>query len=168
MKRKATKKPARPAKRKAAARTTKSSRKKAASRTRPSAAKRGGRHKPSGYSTVSPYLIVSGAQRVIDFAEQAFDARALRRYDGPDGTIMHAEVRVDDTVVMMGDAGPEWPAVPSHLHVYVPDVDATFKRALAAGGVVVQEPSEREGDPDRRGGVKDPAGNTWWISTQTS
>jgi PhnB protein len=66
----------------------------------------------------------------------------------------------------MGEAGGDWPAVPSHVHVYLPDVDAAWRRALDAGGVPVQEPTRREGDPDRRGGVKDPAGNTWWISTQ--
>jgi uncharacterized glyoxalase superfamily protein PhnB len=84
----------------------------------------------------------------------------------PDGTIMHAEVRIDDTVVMMGDAGGSWPPAPAHVHVYVRDVDDAHRRALAAGGVSVQEPRQRSGDPDKRGGVKDPGGNTWWISTQ--
>lgn len=144
-----------------AAKTTRK-RKVAADRTRKTA--RG--HKPSGYNTVSPYLVVAGAQGVIDFLKQAFGARGLRRYDMPDGTIMHAEVRIDDTVVMMGDGGPEWPPFSSFLHIYVPDVDATFRRALAAGGVSVQEPVQKAGDPDKRGGVKDPGGNTWWISTQ--
>lgn len=122
--------------------------------------------KPAGYSTVSPYLVADGAQQVVDFLGATFEGQQLRRYDGPDGTIMHAEVRIGDTVVMIGDAGESWPAVPCHVHVYVDDVDAAFQRALAAGGVVVQEPARREGDPDRRGGVKDPAGNTWWIATQ--
>jgi len=122
--------------------------------------------KPEGYSTVSPYLIVGGAQRVIDFLKKALGATELRRHNLPDGSVMHAEVRIGDTVVMLGDAGGDWPAVPSHLHVYVDDVDATYQRALAAGGVSVQEPKRREGEPDRRGGVKDPAGNTWWIATQ--
>ena len=123
-------------------------------------------HKPPGYTTVSPYLVVGGAQRVVDFLKLAFGATDLRRYDMPDGTIMHAEVRIDDTVVMLGDGGPEWPPFSSFLHVYVPNVDAVYKRALEAGGVSVQEPVRKPGDPDKRGGVKDPAGNTWWISTQ--
>lgn len=122
--------------------------------------------KPKGYSSLSPYIMVAGAQRLIDFLKRAFGATELRRYDMPDGTIMHAEVRIDDTVVMLADAGGKWPAFPVWLHVYVPDVDAAYRRALEAGGVSVQEPERREGDPDRRGGVKDPAGNTWWISTQ--
>jgi PhnB protein len=122
--------------------------------------------KPEGYSTVSPYLVAQGAQRVIDFLKAVFDATELRRYDMPDGTILHAEVRVGDTVVMIGDAGEQWPALSSFLHVYVDDVDATYRRALAAGAPSVREPEQKPGDPDRRGGVKDPAGNTWWIATQ--
>jgi PhnB protein len=122
-------------------------------------------YKPKGYSSVSPYLIVAGAQKVIDFLQQTFGARALRRHDRPDGSIMHAEVQIADTVVMIGEAGGNWPAVPAHVHVYVEDVDATYRLALAAGGVSVQAP-ERKSDPDRRGGVKDPSGNTWWIATQ--
>jgi PhnB protein len=125
-------------------------------------------YKPEGYNSVSVYIMASGAQRVIDFLKSAFDATALRRFDNPDGTIMHAEVRVGDSVVMIAEAGGGYPAFPVWLHVYVPDVDALFKRALAAGGVSVQEPVQKPGDPDRRGGVQDPAGNTWWISTQHS
>lgn len=121
--------------------------------------------KPEGYPSVSAYVMANGAQRVIDFLKATFDAKETRRYDSPDGTIMHAEVRIDDTVVMLSDGGGNFPAFPVWLHVYVPDVDATYRRALAAGGVSVQEPQQK-GDPDRRGGVKDPAGNTWWIATQ--
>ncbi len=124
--------------------------------------------KPEGYSSVSVYLVVDGAQRVIDFLKKTFDATELRRYDMPDGSIMHAEVRIDDAVVMIADAGGAWPAFPSWLHVYVQDVDATYRRALASGGVSVQEPQRKEGDPERRSGVKDPGGNTWWIATQVA
>jgi PhnB protein len=124
--------------------------------------------KPHGYSTVSAYIVVEGAQRVIDFLKRTFDATDLRRFHTPDGKIMHAEVRIGDTVVMIADAGGSYPAFPVWLHVYVPDVDATYKTALAAGGVSVQEPARREGDPDRRGGFKDPGGNTWWIATQVA
>jgi PhnB protein len=127
-----------------------------------------GQSKPQGYTSLSPYLVVHGAQKVIDFLKQTFDATELRRYDMPDGSIMHAEVRVDDTVVMIADGGGEWPPFPSWLHVYVADVDATYARALKARGVSVQAPERKEGDPDRRGGVKDPGGNTWWIATQVA
>ena len=122
--------------------------------------------KPEGYSTVSPYLVVVGAQRVIDFLQRAFDATALRRYERLDGSVMHAEVRIGDTVVMIAEANAQWPAFPSTLHVYVDDVDAVYRRALEAGGVSVQEPTRQQGDPDRRGGVRDPAGNSWFMATQ--
>lgn len=124
--------------------------------------------KPEGYSTVSPYLVAAGAQRVIDFMKDTFDAEELRRYDLPDGSILHAEVRIGDTVVMIGDGGADWPPFESFLHVYVDDVDAAYRRALANGGLSVQEPERKGDDPDRRGGVKDPAGNTWWIATPAS
>lgn len=122
-------------------------------------------YKPDGYSSVAAYVMADGAQRVIDFVKQTFDAQELRRFDKPDGSIMHAELRIDDTVVMLADTGGDVPAIPTWFHVYVPDVDATYRRALAAGGASVQEPQQKD-DPDRRGGVKDPAGNTWWIATQ--
>lgn len=123
-------------------------------------------YKPQGYSSVSAYIVAEEAQRVIDFLSESFDAVPTRRYDLPDGSIMHAEVKIDDTVVMIADGGGEHPAFPVWLHIYVPDVDASYRRALAAGGRPVEEPRQREGDPDRRAGVKDPAGNTWWIATQ--
>jgi PhnB protein len=125
-----------------------------------------GNWKPADYSSVSPYIMARNAQGVIDFLKQVLGATDLRRYDMPDGSIMHAEVRIDDSVIMLADASDEFPAFPIWMHVYVPDVDATYRRALDLGAESVQEPREREGDPDRRGGVKDPAGNTWWISTQ--
>lgn len=122
--------------------------------------------KPDEYSTASPYLIVEGAERVIEFLVETFGASRLRRYDTPDGSIMHAEVLIDDTVIMMGEAGGDWPATPCAIHVYVEDVDRTYRRALDAGGASVEEPARREGDPDRRAGVLGPGGNTWWIATQ--
>lgn len=125
-----------------------------------------GQYKPQGYASVSVYIMANNAQRVIDFLKKTFDAQEKRRTDMPDGSIMHAEVQVDDTVVMIADASNQFPAFPVWLHVYVPDVDATYRRALEAGGVSVQEPSQTKDEPDRRGGVKDPAGNTWWIATQ--
>ncbi|HEY7770884.1 VOC family protein [Longimicrobium sp.] len=122
-------------------------------------------HKPEGYSTVSPYLIVDGASETIEFVVRVFDGVALRRFADESGKLVHAEVRIDDTVVMVADAVQGWPPVPSHVHVYVTDVDATYRRALEAGASSVQEPVQRD-DPDKRGGVKDAAGTTWWIATK--
>lgn len=121
--------------------------------------------KPDGYNSVSPYLIVSGAARAIDFMVEVLEGVELRRFPAPDGRIMHAEVRIDDTVVMLGDSADSWPSMQAHVHVYVRDVDATYRRALAAGASSVQEPVQKQ-DSDKRGGVKDPAGTTWWISTK--
>ena len=123
-------------------------------------------YKPDSYSSVSPYLIVREAQPVIDFLKRAFDAKDLRRFDNPDGSIMHAEVRIEDSVIMMGEAGEGWGESPAHIHVYVPDVDTVYQRALDAGATSIQEPVQKEGDPDRRGGVVGPGGNSWWISSQ--
>ncbi|MGH7717733.1 MAG: VOC family protein [Gemmatimonadaceae bacterium] len=122
-------------------------------------------HKPRDYTTVSPYLIVDGASRTIDFLVRVFGAVELRRFPDSAGKLMHAEVRIDDTVVMLADGVPEWPPMASHVHVYVPDVDATYKRALEAGATSVQEPVKKD-DADKRGGVKDPGGTTWWIATR--
>ena len=78
---------------------------------------------------------------------------------------MHAEVRIDDTVVMMGEASEGWPAAPAMVHVYVRDADETYRRALAAGATSVQEPAQK-GDADKRGGVKDSDGISWWMATR--
>jgi len=122
--------------------------------------------KPEAYSTVSPYLVVLGAEREIAFMKAAFGGSELRRFDTPDGSVLHAEVRIGDTVIMIGDAGGDWPPVPCFLHVYVTDVDDVYRRALAAGGESVEEPNRKDGDTDRRGGVRSPGGNTWWMATQ--
>lgn len=123
------------------------------------------RYQPEGYTTVSPYLIVHGAAATIDFLQRVFDATELRRYPNAEGRVMHAEVRIGDSVVMVADAAPQWPALPAHVHVYVPDVDATYRRALEAGAEPVQEPVRKQ-DEDKRGGVKDAGGTTWWIATR--
>ena len=124
-----------------------------------------GSYKPDGYTTVSPYLIVDGASATIDFLRRVFAADEIRRFADPAGKVMHAEVRIDDTVVMIADGADGWPPVPSHVHVYVHDVDATYRRALEAGATSVQEPIKKE-DPDKRGSVKDGGGTTWWIGTK--
>jgi uncharacterized glyoxalase superfamily protein PhnB len=122
--------------------------------------------KPSGYSTVSPYLIVSGASGTIDFLKRVFDATELRRFTHGAEQIAHAEVKIGDSVIMLADATEGWAAIPSHVHIYVSDVNETYRKALEAGAESVQEPVQKD-DPDRRGGVKDAGGTTWWIATPT-
>ena len=106
-------------------------------------------YKPDGYTSVAPYLIVNGAQATIDFLVRVFGAQPLRMIPRSEGTIAHGEVRIDDTVLMLADAVEGWPATPSHVHIYVEDVDALFERAEAAGATVVQRPVQG-GDADRR------------------
>ena len=122
-------------------------------------------HKPLGYTTVSPYLIVDGASQTIDFLVRVFGAVELRRFPDSTGKLMHAEVRIDDTVLMIADGGEGWPPIPSHVHIYVSEVDAVYRRALEAGATSVQEPVKKD-DADKRGGVKDSGGTTWWIATK--
>jgi uncharacterized glyoxalase superfamily protein PhnB len=122
-------------------------------------------YKPEGHSTVSPYLVVNGAAATIDFLVRTFDAVELLRVPDANGRLMHAEVRIGDSVVMIADGGDGWPMISAHVHVYVPDVDASYARALAAGGTSVQAPLKKD-DADKRGGVKDSGGTTWWMGTR--
>jgi PhnB protein len=122
-------------------------------------------YKPAGHSSVSPYLTCDGAARTIEFLVRVFDAVELMRIPNERGGVMHAEVRVDDTVVMLSDGAPGFPPTPSNVHVYVADVDATYRRALEAGAESVQPPTKKD-DPDKRGGVRDAGGTTWWIATK--
>ena len=121
--------------------------------------------KPAGYTNVSPYLIVDGANASIEFLTRALDAREIRRFSDDQGKIRHAEVRLGDSVLMIADGAEGWPPVPAHVHIYFADVDAAYRRALEAGAQSVQEPAQR-GDEDKRGGVKDAGGTTWWIATR--
>ena len=122
--------------------------------------------KPAGYNSVSPYFIVNGAQRLIDLLKKIFNATELRRYDMPGGTIMHAEIQIDDSVIMIGDSSDKYPPVPIVMHVYVPDVDKTFEKAIDAGCDAIQHPKQQDNDPDRRATFKDFAGNMWSVGTQ--
>lgn len=125
-------------------------------------------YKPESYSTVSPYLVVPDAAATIEFLKAIFSATELRRFPGPDGQrLMHAEVRIDDSIIMLGDACEGWPATPSHVHVYVSDVDAVFQAAIAAGAKPLQEPVKKE-DEDKRGGFQDAWGTSWWVATKVA
>ncbi len=119
---------------------------------------------PQGYHSVSPYLVVDGAAKLIDFVKHTFDAVENARMEGPQGRISHAEVKIGDSIVMLSDSTPEYKAMPSMLYVYIDDVDAVYKRALQAGGTSVSEP-KNQFYGDRSAGVRDPLGNHWGIAT---
>lgn len=121
--------------------------------------------KPKSYPSLSPYLISRDAEGLVAFLEAAFDGILQRRFDHPGGSLRHAEVRIDDSVVMIGGGATETASAPVHVHLYVRDAQATFERAIAAGATVVREPAQADGDEDLRGGVQDCWGVTWWIAT---
>jgi PhnB protein len=120
---------------------------------------------PDGHHTVAPYLIVRGANKTIEFAKKAFGAEDLfEPMKRPDGTIMHAEFKIGDSVIMISDANDEMQPMQSMLHLYVPDIDAKYKSAVSAGGKSVMEPMDQFYG-DRTAGVKDPSGIMWYIAT---
>lgn len=120
---------------------------------------------PDGYTTVTPWIISPDTGALIDYLTAAFDASEIARVVGDDGAIGHAEVRIGDAIVMMFDSPKDWPATPAFLRLYVPDADATFQRAVAAGGTPVTEVTHLAFG-DRIGRVRDPFGNLWWIMTR--
>ncbi len=122
--------------------------------------------KPSAYPSVSPYLICQDPERLIDFLIAVFDAALVRRFDRPDGALMHAEIRIDDSIVMIGGGATEYLSAQVHLHVYVSDAQAVHDRAIASGAEPVQAPVRKADDDDLRGGFRDPTGHIWWVATQ--
>ena len=119
---------------------------------------------PEGYHSVTPYLIVQDAGRLLDFVKQVFEAEETFRMQGPGGSIRHAEFRIGDSVVMTADATPEFPPMPATIHLYVNDADAVYVKALRAGATSTQEPADQFYG-DRTAGVKDRFGNVWYIAT---
>ena len=114
--------------------------------------------------SVTPYLHVAGAAACIDFLKRAFAAEEVARHQTADGIVVHAKMRLGDSVLEMGEGHGQYPAMPANLHIYVPDADATYRQALAAGAISEREPRD-EPYGDRCGGVRDPFGNRWWIAT---
>jgi PhnB protein len=117
-----------------------------------------------GYRTVTPYLVVEGVPGLLEFLKGAFKAVEISRHLGPGGRVMHAEITIGDSIVMMGEAGGPFPARPSCLYLYTEDTDAAYRASLAAGGKSIQEPADQFYG-DRTAGVEDPSGNQWWIAT---
>jgi PhnB protein len=116
------------------------------------------------YNTVTPYLIVPDVARQIDFLTRAFGAVERGRVPRGDGTIMHAEVVIGDSIVMMGEPTGDTAAMPAAIFLRVPDADAAYRAALDAGATSISEPKDQP-HGHRYGGVKDPCGNLWWPAT---
>ena len=128
---------------------------------------------PAGYHSVTPAIIVRGAAEAIEFYKRAFGAEEVSRIAGPNGKVAHAEIRIGDSIVMLGDESPEWGTrspmstngTCGSLHLYVADADAAFDRAVRAGATV-RYPLENTFWGDRYGKVTDPFGHEWGIATR--
>jgi uncharacterized glyoxalase superfamily protein PhnB len=128
---------------------------------------------PDGYHSITPYLVCKGAAKAIEFYTRAFGAKEFVRMPGPEGRIMHAEIKIGDSIVMLADENPERGAVAppagtlarsASIMFYTDDVDATFKRALDLGASSIQTPTDMFWG-DRMGNLMDPFGHQWAIAT---
>lgn len=122
-------------------------------------------HVPHGHHSVTPYLVVDGADAFLAFVEAAFGGRVLLRHHA-EGRVAHAEVSIEGAVIEVGDARPEWPATRVGLHLFVADPDAVHARALAAGAALTY-PLTDHPYGERSGGVRDRWGNDWFIAAVT-
>lgn len=123
-------------------------------------------YKPANYNSLSPYLIVDDAQKLVDLLKAIFGAKELRKYNRENGTIMHIELKLDDSILMISDSVENYPANKTMLHFYVPDVMKTYDLALENGCEAIEKPEIKEGDSDKRGSFYDRAGNYWSVSSQ--
>jgi PhnB protein len=127
---------------------------------------------PDGYHTVTPYLVVNGGPSALEFYKKVFGATEVYRFDGPDGKLAHAEIRIGDSIVMLSDEvgemgfrGPQsLGGSPVGIMLYVEDCDQMFNRAVAAGATV-KKPLEDQFYGDRSGTLEDPFGHLWTIAT---
>jgi PhnB protein len=126
--------------------------------------KNGVRTVPEGFHTVTPFLVVENAAGLIEFIEKAFGGKQTFNMKMDDGKIMHATVTVGDSTIMICDRMDESHAHNAMLYLYVDDVDAMYKKALAQNATKIHEPT-KEFYGDKAGAIKDPWGNTWWIAT---
>ena len=129
----------------------------------------GPKYVPEGLRDVTIYLHPVGAAKLIDFLKHAFAAEEFVRYDSPEGTVLHAKMRVGDSMIDMGDArressGMVLPSMPTGIYLYVPDADAVYAKAIAAGAASLSEPVDQPYG-DRLAGVQDFCENRWYIAT---
>lgn len=117
-----------------------------------------------GFHTITPYILVGGAAKFIDFLKEAFGAEEKGRVPVPGGKIMHAEVKVGDSMIELSDGNEQYAPTPIALHYYVDDADATYARAVKAGAISTHAPVDQPYG-DREAGIKDPFGNSWFIAT---
>jgi len=119
---------------------------------------------PDGYHTLTPYLTVPDGEKMLSFLQEVFGAKMFERHNRPDGTLQHAELQLGDSKIMVGQANEKFTPRPQTIYVYLPDVDTTFQRAIAAGAKSLM-PVANQFYGDRSGGFEDHAGNWWWVAT---
>jgi|SRR6185436_4113490 len=119
---------------------------------------------PDGFHTVTPYLVVKGAEKLIEFMKKAFDAKEIYLHKRPDDTVMHATMQVGNSMIMLADASEQYPPLQAALYLYVPDTDAVYRKAIAAGATSIMEPADMFYG-DRNAGVTEQSGVQWWIGT---
>ena len=122
-------------------------------------------YKPENYNSLSPYLLVDEAQKLVDLLKVIFDAKELRRYEDENGRIRHLELKIDDTVIMLANSLENYPANKMMFHVYVADVYKIFEVAIQNGCEIIEKPVQKSNDEDVRGGFLDFAGNSWFVAT---
>jgi len=118
---------------------------------------------PHDYQQVMPYLILKNAESFLEFTKKVFGATEKMKHMRDEKTVMHAEVKIGESVIMFAEATEQWGAQTGGLFVYVEDADATYRKALEEGGTSIMEPADQE--YGRSGGVSDPCGNSWWITS---
>lgn len=127
---------------------------------------------PKGYNSVTPYLVIKGAPKAIDYYKKVFGATVVVRMDGPNGSVGHAELQIGDSRVMLADENPQMGAIsattignsPVSLYLYIPDVDKVVDRAVAEGAKLVK-PVQDQFYGDRTGFIQDPFGHFWGVAT---
>lgn len=119
---------------------------------------------PDGYHSVTPYLTVADADRLMSFVKDAFGAHEVFVHRGPDGAISHGEAKIGDSIVMMGRPRGDAKLMPAMIYLYVPDTDLVYRSAVGAGGKSLCEPADQFYG-DRTAAVEDPCGNQWYMAT---
>lgn len=119
---------------------------------------------PENYNAVMPYLILDDPEGFLNFTKEIFNAVELQKYTDDNDEIIHAEIRIGDSTIMCGQSGGNWNTQPAGLYIHVEDCDSTYKKALHMNATVVMEPSDQ--NYGRSAGIKDPFGNTWWLTSE--
>lgn len=119
---------------------------------------------PENYNTVMPYLILDDASGFLEFTKRLFNATELQKVTDDKGEIIHAEIRIGDSTIMCGQSGSQWNPQPAGLYIHVNDCDSSFNKALQLNAEKIMGPSNQ--DYGRSAGIKDPFGNTWWLTSE--